>query len=351
MTDNPVLTEDAKKDRGYDHDDRFHRVVEHAPNAMILVDERGRIEMVNAETEQLFGYRRDELLGQPIEILVPARFNSHHADLRDSFVRAPGPRPMGPGRDLYALRKDGSEFAVEIGLNPIPINDGIQILAAVVDISDRKSKQETLEKSLQEKDLLLAEVHHRVKNNLQIIYSLLDMQSSQIDDSHAREMLRDSCNRVRSMAQIHQALYQSEDMSQVDFSHFFEELLQTLSASYNADIGRITVTTHIKTVRMPIGIAVPCGLIANELVSNALKHAFPGDRCGTIDIAIQDTGQNTIIMAVTDDGIGIPMDLDIENCASLGLQLIHLLTDQLGGTLTINRQNPTRLVIEFQQPD
>ncbi|WP_417845152.1 sensor histidine kinase [Thalassospira sp.] len=330
-------------------DERFGRVVEYAPNAMILTDANGRIAMVNAETEKVFGYRRAELLGQAIEMLVPERFRHHHSGLRDSFVRAPGPRPMGPGRDLYALRKDGSEFAVEIGLNPIPIGDHLHILAAIVDISDRKTRQERLEKSLREKELLLAEVHHRVKNNLQIVYSLLDMQSAQINDPDVREMLRDSCNRVRSMAQIHQTLYQSEDVSQVELGHFFDDLLTSLHSSYVVDIARIEIKTDISPVFLPIGRAVPCGLIANELLSNALKHAFRDGRKGRINVYVGETENRHIRITVSDNGIGLPDDLDIENGGSLGLLLIHMLVDQLHGTITVNRSNPTSLSVEFPQ--
>ncbi|WP_114089072.1 sensor histidine kinase [Thalassospira profundimaris] len=330
-----------------EENDRFGRVVEHAPNAMILTDPHGTITMVNAETEKVFGYLREELLGQAIEMLVPQRFRHHHSGLRDSFVQNPGPRPMGPGRDLYALRKDGSEFAVEIGLNPIPMGDQMHILAAIVDISDRKTRQEHLERSLREKELLLAEVHHRVKNNLQIVYSLLDMQSAQIDDPGIREMLRDSCNRVRSMAQIHQTLYQSEDVSRVDLGDFFDDLLKSLHTSYVIDSERITIHTDISQVFLPIGVAVPCGLIANELLSNALKHAFPDGREGKIDIHVGKTGANTVKITVSDDGVGLPDNLDIENSVSLGLQLVYMLVDQLHGKLDINRMNPTSLSIEF----
>lgn len=330
-----------------EENDRFGRVVEHAPNAMILTDPNGIITMVNAETEKVFGYLREELLGQAVEMLVPQRFCHHHSSLRDSFVQNPGPRPMGPGRDLYALRKDGSEFAVEIGLNPIPMGEEMHILAAIVDISDRKTRQEHLERSLREKELLLAEVHHRVKNNLQIVYSLLDMQSAQINDQSIRDMLRDSCNRVRSMAQIHQTLYQSEDVSQVDLGHFFDDLLKSLYASYVVNSDRIAINTDISQVFLPISSAVPCGLIANELLSNALKHAFPDGREGKIDIFVGKIAENRVKITVHDNGVGLPENLDIENSASLGLQLVYMLVDQLHGTIDISRTNPTALSVEF----
>ncbi|MGF1627036.1 MAG: PAS domain S-box protein, partial [Alphaproteobacteria bacterium] len=181
-------------------EERFRRVVEAAPNAMVMIGASGRIEMVNAQTEAMFGYPRDAMLGQDIEMLVPERFRPRHPALRGAFFGEPRSRPMGAGRDLYGLHSDGSEFPVEIGLNPIETEDGIMVLSAIVDISDRKQKEARIETALKEKDLLLAEIHHRVKNNLQVVHSLLDLQSAQISDRAVREMLRESQNRVQSMA-------------------------------------------------------------------------------------------------------------------------------------------------------
>jgi two-component system, sensor histidine kinase PdtaS len=166
-------------------EDRFRRVVESLPSAMVMIRANGQIEMVNAQAERLFGYPRRELLGQPIEMLVPARFGKHHPSLRSAFFNDPQSRPMGAGRDLYALRKDGSEFPVEIGLNPIETDEGMMVLSAIVDISDRKQREAHIQAALKEKDLLLGEIHHRVKNNLQVIDGLLDLQSSNIEDEAA----------------------------------------------------------------------------------------------------------------------------------------------------------------------
>ena len=160
-------------------EERFRQVVESAPNAMVMISQRGEIEMVNAQAERVFGYARGEMLGQPIEMLVPERFRGNHPGLRGSFFASPKSRPMGAGRDLYGLKKDGSEFPIEIGLNPIETDEGTMVLSAIVDISDRKHKEESIHAALKEKDVLLGEIHHRVKNNLQIVHSLLDLQSTQ----------------------------------------------------------------------------------------------------------------------------------------------------------------------------
>ena len=328
-------------------EERFRRVVEAAPNAMVMIRVSGQIEMVNAQAELVFGYARSELLGQPVEMLVPERFRGRHPNLRTSFFSEPKPRPMGAGRDLYGLRKDGSEFPVEIGLNPIETEDGTMVLSAIVDISDRRHKEDRIQSALKEKEILLGEIHHRVKNNLQVIHSLLDLQSSKIEDITALQLLAESQNRIRSMALIHQTLYESKDFAKVDFRNFLDSLLPALVSSYSLDRDRVTLSVSAGEVSLPIDAAIPCGLIVNELISNALKHAFPGSGRGRIDVNLNDEPNGEIVLSVTDNGVGIPADLDLANATTLGLQLVSLLADQLAGKLTVNRSNPTSFRLQF----
>ena len=328
-------------------EERFRQVVESAPNAMVMVNSKGAIEMVNAQTERVFGYARTELLGQPIEMLVPDRFRTQHPGLRSSFFTKPLSRPMGAGRDLYGLKKDGSEFPIEIGLNPIETDEGTMVLSSIVDISDRKHKEERIQGALKEKDVLLGEIHHRVKNNLQIVHSLLGLQSTSISDDVVVGMLRESQNRIRSMALIHQTLYESKDFARVDFSDFLESLVPTLISSYGMGSERIALDLRSLEVLLPINTAIPCGLIVNEIIANSLKHAFPDDRRGkiTIDLAHREPG--SVRLSVSDDGIGIPDSKNLEDPTTLGMQLVTMLVDQLGGTLTIHRSNPTTFEIRF----
>ena len=326
-------------------EERFRRVVEAAPNAMVMINPEGNIEMVNAQAERVFGYDRHEMLGQPVEMLVPDRFRPQHPGLRRHFFAAPDSRPMGAGRDLFGLRKDGSEFPVEIGLNPIETDSGTMVLSAIVDISDRKQKEESISQALREKDVLLSEVHHRVKNNLQIVHSLLDLQSGQVSDPAVLDMLRDSQNRIRSMALIHQTLYQSKDFAKVDFASFLDSLLPTLMATYAMTVGRINLEVSVRDIHLPLNQAIPCGLIVNELISNALKHAFPGERRGRIEVASSRSGEREIALSVSDDGIGIPAEKSLDNTGSLGLTLVQLLANQLRGRIEILRANPTRFTL------
>jgi PAS domain S-box-containing protein len=328
-------------------EDRFRQVVESAPSAMVMIGQGGLIEMINAQSEALFGYPREELLGQPIEVLVPERFRRNHPRLRGAFFANPVSRPMGAGRDLYGLKKDGGEFPIEIGLNPIETDEGTKVLSAIVDISDRKQKEARIEAGLKEKDILLGEIHHRVKNNLQVVNSLLDLQIDRITDPVVLDMLRESQNRIKSMALIHQTLYESRDFVQVDFSNFLDSMAPTLVSSYGVDPDRITLSIDAVEVQFPINAAIPCGLVINELISNALKHAFPDNRPGQIAIRLARDSDSHALLSVSDDGIGIPEAFDLAGTETLGLQLVTLLTDQLGGTLDVRRSGPTVLTLRF----
>jgi len=222
------------------------------------------------------------------------------------------------------------------------------VLSAIVDISERKGREDSLRTALREKDLLLSEIHHRVKNNLQVIQSLLALQSSKIMDATALQLLVESQNRIKTMALIHQMLYESKDFGRVDFGGFLEALAPDMMSSYGAYPGRVSLLINAATVLLPIDVAIPCGLIVNELVSNALKHAFPGEARGHIAIELVRIAADQAMLSVSDDGVGIPEALDVANASSLGLQMITLLADQLAATLAIERFRPTRFALRFR---
>ena len=327
---------------------RFRQIVEASPCAMMMIRTNGQIEMVNARAELVFGYARTELLGQLVEMLLPERFRKHPPSLRTTFFSEPQSWPMGAGRDLYGLRKDGSEFPVEIGLNPIETKEGTMVLSAIVDISDRKHKEDRVQVALKEKDISLGEIHHRVKNNFQVIHNLLDLQSSKIDNEAALGLLRESQNRIRSMALIHQTIYESRDFARVDFRNFLDTLVPVLVSSYSVDPGWVGISINTADVSLPIDAAIPCGLIVIELISNALKHAFPNNRHGQVKIDVAREPNQAVLLTVSDDGVGIPDKLDMADTTTLGLQLVTLLAEQLGAEVTMCRANPTRFSFRFR---
>jgi two-component system, sensor histidine kinase PdtaS len=324
-----------------DSQELFRLALEASPTGMLMVDEQGIIVLVNAQIEGLFGYSRWELIGQPVEILVPLRFSARHPDFRANFLTEPRARPMGAGRDLYGRRKDGSEIAVEIGLNPMATKEGRFILSSVVDITARKraekvlaAQRDDLDRKNREREVLLKEVYHRVKNNLQVISSLLNLQADQITDQRARELLEESCNRVYSIALVHEQLYQSTDLARVNFSVYLQELVEHLKVLF--DPGElVTVETIAEPVHLPVDIAIPCGLLVNELVTNALTHAFEPGMTGTVRVELSRCVDGEVRLCVNDTGRGLPNHLDVVSAKTLGLELVGKLAKQIRGKLKV----------------
>jgi len=328
---------------------QFRRVVEWAPSAMVMIDLDGIMVLVNAQTERMFDYSRQALIGQSVEILVPERFREHHQAYRASYFGDPQPRPMGIGRDLAGCRADGSEFPIEIGLNPIATEAGVMVLASIIDITERRRAQQHLENALLEKTVLLNEVHHRVKNNLQVITSLLNLQADYAADPRLKAILAESCGRVKAMALTHQLLYERKDFSRIDLGDYLDRLVQSIRSSYRGTGERIglRLAQQGANVELDLERAIPCGLLVNELVTNAFKHAFKDERQGEIVIEISEDAESLICLSVSDDGVGLPSDPELAQLSSLGLQLIQLFVEQLHGALTIERESGTRFAIRF----
>lgn len=320
-------------------EERFQQVVEGAPSAMVMVDASGRIVLVNRETERVFGYARNQLIGRPVETLVPERFRAQHPAHRFDFLCAPAIRPMGAGRDLFALRSDAVEVPVEIGLNPIETSEGRFVLASIVDITERKRAQAQIEAALAEKTVLLNEIHHRVKNNLQIVAGLLTLQSGQVRDPQVKALLDESRSRVQAMALIHQFLYESGDFSRIDLGEYLGRLVVMLRETFASDRSRVKLAVATEKVLADISLAIPCGLLVNELVANAFKHAFVGGREGEVRLTLRapSAAQPEVALMVADDGVGLPVDLDLASVRSLGLKLARQLADQMNARLQIVR--------------
>jgi len=215
------------------------------------------------------------------------------------------------------------------------------------EIIERKKAEELIKTSLQEKVVLLREIHHRVKNNLQVISSLLNLQSTYIEDPKSLEIFRESQTRVKTMALIHEKLYRSKDLNKIEFAEYIRTLVNDLFTSYNTDASKIHLKSKIEGIFLGVDTAILCGLIINELISNSLKHAFPNGKKGEIFIGLSKDAGNRFILIVKDNGIGFPKEIDFRNTESLGLQLVTTLTDQLGGTVELNKNGYTAFKITF----
>ncbi|MCC6397665.1 MAG: PAS domain-containing protein [Bacteroidetes bacterium] len=244
-------------------------------------------------------------------------------------------------------RKDGSYIDVfDNGVFLVgPSGTVDRMLGTMTDITARKQNEALVATSLKEKEVLLKEIHHRVKNNLQVISSLLNLQSGAVSDQRALEQLRESQHRIRSMALIHERLYQSRNLASIEFDEYVKSLCSYLIRSYNPQCVRLEI--NIGRISLPINAAIPCGLIINELVSNALKYAFKGGNEGTIDVGMELTADKKAILTVRDTGVGFPAGLDFRQTQTLGMQLVNTLTAQINGTIALNRNGGTTFSITF----
>lgn len=246
--------------------------------------------------------------------------------------------------------KLGNIYWREIYLNPIFGANGEVVEASMIahDVTEKKTTEEKIRQSLKEKEVLLKEVHHRVKNNLQVITSILSLQSAYVKDQNTLNMLRESQDRIKSMAFIHESLYQTKDFSNVNFSEYVVNLSKNLVHSYEISEGRVNLKLQIDNVLLNLDQSIPCGLIINELVSNSLKYAFKKKKKGTILLTIKEKN-DLVIMVVADDGAGIPKKVDFRKTESLGLQLVVTLVEQLNGTIKLDRKKGTKFTVTFKK--
>jgi PAS domain S-box-containing protein len=329
---------------------KFRSLYEATSDAVMLLDEQGFFDCNNA-TLAIFGCsNKEQFYGKKMSEFSP-EFQPNGQDSSSlEAERISTAMQTGSCRfDWIHKRVDGSEFPAEVLLNAMEINERKIIQAVVRDITDRKRDEDVIKASLAEKEVLLKEIHHRVKNNLQVISSLLKLQSRYIQDSRVIEMLKESQNRVRSMALVHEHLYQSKDLSNIDFAEYIQNLAHNLFQAYEINAQGIKLETTMAPCSLNIDTAVPCGLIINELVTNALKYAFTGQIKGKININF--TLENRVcVLTVSDSGIGFPQDLDYRKAPTLGLRLVGSLVKQIRGEIELLETAGTTFKITFSQP-
>jgi PAS domain S-box-containing protein len=311
------------------------------------IDEPGpEITYVNDAFTNITGYAKEEALGHSPRFLQgPQTSKAECARIRTALEKK---EPVEV--ELINYRKDGSEFWVNFSIAPIKDEDNntTQFISVQRDITERKKKEDIIKSSLHEKEVLLKEIHHRVKNNMTVISSLLSIQANYIKDQEARALFEESRNRIKSMALIHDKLYQHESLANIEFSNYIQDLVGNIASSYNSQEARISVELDTEIIYQEIVKAVPCGLIINEIFSNAYKHAFKGRREGNIKISFRKNGEYCQL-TISDNGKGLPEGFDIHNSSSLGMQLILALVEQLSGTLDIIQHEGTTFKLTFKQ--
>jgi PAS domain S-box-containing protein len=246
------------------------------------------------------------------------------------------------------LHAEKEEVWMETFLSPIQSHDDevTEISCMAYDVTAKMEIEKEMRNSIREKEILLQEVHHRVKNNLQIISSILNLQSSYVDDDNTLSILRESQNRIKSMSFIHESLYQTKDFSGIEFTDYILSLAKNLIHSYSVGIGHIKLKTDFEKIFLSLDQAITCGLIANEIISNSIKYAFEEDKQGEINISVK-MQEEKVEIKIGDNGKGLPQDFDFEKSESLGLQLVYTLADQLDASIEVNSKNGTNYLITF----
>jgi PAS domain S-box-containing protein len=302
----------------------------------------GNFMEINSVASEILGYTREELLQMaPPDVVDWKSFpGTSHQDDWD--------KPSKITFETFLIAKDGGRIPVEINTHIFTFNHEKLSLSIARDITERKKMEDELRISLEEKEMLLREIHHRVKNNLMIISSLLNLQSRYIKDKQVLDVFKDSQNRARSMALIHDRLYQSSHLKRIDIGDYIQTLAGDLFRTYATDSARIKLNFDIEEVMVDINTMIPLGLIVNELLSNSLKHAFPGEREGHIDIGFH-SYDHSYHLTVSDNGVGFPEDINYQDTKSLGLRLVNILTDQIDGTIELKREAGTKFIIEFKE--
>lgn len=335
------VTELRETERSRDH---FADIARTSDDAIIGLTPTLTIETWNIGATTLFGYEPEEVIGKPVTLLA-------HPLSVEELQRTLGLITAGEHVAHYEMphmRKDGSTFNASVTMTAIRGRDGkVTGLSKVLrDITERTTFENQLRASLQEKEVLLREIHHRVKNNLQVISSLLNLQVSTEASPATRRGLMESQSRIQSMALVHQLLYESRDLGHIDFTEYLRTLSIRLLGTYNIGPKRIDVRVQGEPLLLEIDRAISCGLIVNELVANAMEHAFPDERSGHIYIGVERDGAR-VVLTVRDDGVGIPPRFTLERVQSFGLQIARTLTTQLEGTIDVRREAGTFVQIAF----
>lgn len=321
----------------------FAQLFENAPVGIVMLDESGRIERTNRSFEDTFGYTLSEIRGRIIDhFMIPeSKQEEAFAITEQTFV--------GDSHQTETVRiaKDGKEIPVMLASVPVTVKDKtIAIFGIYADISDRKKAEQQLRQSLEEKKVLLQEIHHRVKNNLAVITGLLELQIHGSDNRKVIQELKDSQSRIYSMATVHEQLYQLDSFSLIEVDTYIKDLSKTISRTFTNLSTKVTFDFQTESISLTLNQAIPCGLLLNELITNAFKHAFTDKKEGTIKIILQGN-QEKVELIVSDDGPGIPDEMITGSGNSLGMSLINTFAKQLDGELDIDNKNGSTFTICF----
>jgi len=326
-------------------EERFRKLYENVNDVVFSLDKQGLFTTVNSRTE-LFGYKPKDLLGKHFtEILTPASKKIGEEHFRKAKKTKSDTRSQ---YDVEIVNPDGSISIGEVSISSIFKGNQFEGRFGIIrDITERKKAEQQIKKDLETKNVLLKEIHHRVKNNLQIIISLMRLQSQFQKDMQTREIFKETQSRILSIALIHESLYKTEDFARIDLGDYIQKFCTHIFHLHQVDSSKIKVTIDAEKIYVDITQGIPCSLILNELVSNAVKHAFPGNKKGVIAIELRKAKGDKVSLSVKDNGVGLPEEIDFCKPNTLGLQLINDLSEQLGADLKIQRKEGLKVTFTF----
>jgi PAS domain S-box-containing protein len=337
-----VLTESLRT--VYEREAKLKSIFRAAPIGIGMAVNRD-IQEANDTLCHMTGYARDELIGNNARMLYPSQEDYEYVG--GEKYRQIREQEVGAVETRWR-RKDGVVRDILLSSVPLDPNDWKRgVTFSALDITGRKAAEEKQKRLLREKEILLAEVHHRVKNNMQVITSLLNLQAEDVSDNYTRILLEESRNRIHSMALVHEQLYRSREYASFSFEEYVNQLGSTLFSMYQVDFAKVQFMVEAADINLDLEKAIPCGLILNELITNSLKYAFPDGKCGEIRVGLQ-AEKRKMELRVSDNGIGLPESFDFRQTKSLGLQLVNLLVEHdLHGSIALEKKRGTQYCVEF----
>lgn len=329
---------DLKKSR-----EGYKTIFENTGTAMLLLDKNMDILLANTHFKNIFNLNKEN------NNLKDLMVEKDQTKLQDYQLNLENNVSDFKNYEFHLINKkgEGRDFYATFSF----MKDSDEVLISLIDITEHKKTGNKIRESLKEKEILLREIHHRVKNNLQIISVLLSLQSEEIDDPEILEKYKESENRIHSMALIHERMYQSKDLSSIDFSDYVQNLIADISYAYGFDGSNLDINLDLNNYNLSIETVMPLGLIINELVSNSLKYAFKDQTENKINIILKKQNNDNFILEISDNGIGFPENIDFRNTSSLGLQLVNELVQQIDGQVELFNEKGTNFIINFHEPE
>ena len=327
---------------------QYFHLYDFAPVGYFTVKEKGIIERANLTGAALFGIDRQSLIGMPMTRFIAKEDQDTFYLYHLQVLKKNGNHTC----EIKMMNFDKTPFYAR--LNSIALRgedeNATKVWTTVTDITDRKMRDQKLHASLKEKEVLLQEVHHRVKNNMQVIVSMINLQCEKIEDKQICDELNKTADRINAMALVHNQLYKSKDLLKIDINKYINSIAESLFVSYGVDTAKILLKIGKNNIALSLESAISCGLIIHELITNSLKYAFPENRKGEIRLEFGYLDDGQLEMRVSDDGVGVPMNFNFKDSDTLGVQIVKALAEhQLGGTVKIDSTKGTKFLVRFKE--